>query len=137
MSTRAECLGSKAEGDSLVEFALILPVLMLILMGIFDLGRAFYAYNVIANAAREGARYGIAHPDDGAGIVAAAEALIVGLDPGELTITATCPSNETIRLEVTYNFYVVTPLMAQFLSGQGYLTLTSVATMYVEGTCAL
>jgi len=125
------------KGDTLVEFALLLPILMLILMGIFDLGRAFHAYIVIANAAREGARYGVVHPDDHDGVVAAAEALIAGLDPEELTISATCPSNETVRVEITYDFYVVTPLMAQFLSGQDYVTLTSVATMAVEGTCNL
>jgi Flp pilus assembly protein TadG len=124
-------------GDSLIEFALLLPILMLMLMGIFDLSRAFYVHSVIANAAREGARYGVAHPDDSAGVVEAIETFIIGLDPDELTITVTCPTSETIHVDITYNFYVLTPLMAQFLSGQNYVILTSAATMYVEGTCAL
>lgn len=128
----------EAKGNTLVEFALLLPILILILMGIFDLGRAFYAHNVITNAAREGARYGVAHPDGSVQAVEdAAEGFIVGLDPDELTIAATCSSSETVRVEITYDFYVVTPLMAQFLSGQDHITLTSVATMYVEGTCDL
>lgn len=54
----------KERGQSLVEFAFIIPVLMLILLGVFDFGRAFYAYNAISNAAREGARYGTVCPYD-------------------------------------------------------------------------
>jgi hypothetical protein len=48
-------------GQSLVEFALVLPVLILILYGIFDLGRAFYVLVTISNASREGARYMTTH----------------------------------------------------------------------------
>ncbi len=55
---------SKERGQSLVELALILPVLILVLLGILDFGRAFYAYNAISNAAREGARYGTVHHEN-------------------------------------------------------------------------
>lgn len=48
--------------QSLTEFALILPLLMLILLGVVDFGRVFYYWTSIANAAREGARYGVTHP---------------------------------------------------------------------------
>ena len=47
----------KNQGASLVETALILPILILILAGVGDLGRAFHDYIVIHNASREGARY--------------------------------------------------------------------------------
>ena len=43
-------------GQSLVEFALILPLFVLFLIGVFELGRAFFSYIAITNAAREGAR---------------------------------------------------------------------------------
>lgn len=43
-------------GANLVEFAIVLPLLVLILAGMVDVGRAFNSYMVIANAAREGAR---------------------------------------------------------------------------------
>jgi Flp pilus assembly protein TadG len=43
-------------GQGLVEFALVLPIIMLLIFGAVDLGRAVYAYNTIANAARDGAR---------------------------------------------------------------------------------
>jgi hypothetical protein len=58
----------------MTEFALILPVLVLILLGIVDFGRVFYYWTSIANSAREGARYGSVHsiwvmngPDGSAG----------------------------------------------------------------------
>jgi Flp pilus assembly protein TadG len=56
------------KGQSMVEFALVLPVMVLIVAGIFDLGRAFFAYITITNAAREGARYGALNQDHADGI---------------------------------------------------------------------
>jgi Flp pilus assembly protein TadG len=52
----------RQSAQALTEFALILPVLMLILLGVVDFGRVFYYWTSIANAAREGARYGTTHP---------------------------------------------------------------------------
>ncbi len=43
-------------GQSVVEFALVLPLFVLFIVGIFELGRAFFAFISITNAAREGAR---------------------------------------------------------------------------------
>ncbi|MEX0630080.1 MAG: TadE family protein [Chloroflexota bacterium] len=42
-----------------MDFALILPLLLVILFGMLDFGRAIYAYNTINNAARQGARVAI------------------------------------------------------------------------------
>ena len=50
-----------SRGQSLVEFALILPVLMFMLMGFFDLGRVVLAHDALSHAAREAARYAIVH----------------------------------------------------------------------------
>ncbi len=52
-------LRGRDHGQSLVELALTLPLLFLILFGTIDLGRAYFAYVTITNAAREGARYGM------------------------------------------------------------------------------
>ncbi len=46
----------RARGQSLVEFALILPIIILLIAGFVEIGRAVFAYNTIANAARQGAR---------------------------------------------------------------------------------
>ena len=51
--------GRRRRGQALVEFALIIPLFLLLLVGIFDLGRAVFAYNTLTNAAREGARIAI------------------------------------------------------------------------------
>ena len=48
-------------GQSLVEFALIIPVILLIITGLFDAGRAVWQENTLAYAAREGTRYAIVH----------------------------------------------------------------------------
>lgn len=50
---------ARPRGQALVEFALIIPVFLLIVVGLFDLGRAVFAYNTLTNAAREGARIAI------------------------------------------------------------------------------
>jgi hypothetical protein len=49
-------LAGHRRGQTLVEFALILPVFILILAGIFDGGRLVFAYHTVNNAAREGGR---------------------------------------------------------------------------------
>ena len=46
-------------GAEFVEFALAFPLLMLVVMGIMDFGLMFQQYEVITNAAREGARIGV------------------------------------------------------------------------------
>jgi Flp pilus assembly protein TadG len=45
-----------SRGQSMVEFALILPIFILVTIGVIDFGRAFWYYNEIGNAVREGAR---------------------------------------------------------------------------------
>ena len=74
-------------GQSMVEFALILPIFVLVLVGIFDLGRGVYAFNTISQAAREGARLAIvdqtiAHIRD----EAAETAVQLGIDPALITV---------------------------------------------------
>ena len=49
----------RSRGQSMVEFALIAPLMFILLLGLIDLARAVYYYNVISNSAREGAREAI------------------------------------------------------------------------------
>jgi Flp pilus assembly protein TadG len=53
----------QSEGQSLVEVALVLPILLLLLAIVVDTARAFDAYIVLTNAVREGARYATLEPD--------------------------------------------------------------------------
>ncbi len=50
--------GERERGQALVEFAVILPIFLLIVFGVFDVGRAVYVNSVLSQAAREGARLG-------------------------------------------------------------------------------
>ena len=50
-----------SRGQALLEFALVLPLFLIMLMGIIDIGRAVWAQNSLAAAAREGARFAIVH----------------------------------------------------------------------------
>ena len=53
----------RERGQSLVETAVVFPILILLLAAIIDFGRAFDTYIVLTNAAREGARFGSANPE--------------------------------------------------------------------------
>jgi Flp pilus assembly protein TadG len=53
-----------SRGQSLVEMALTLPLLLLLVFGIIEFGRILNAYIVVTNAAREGARYGAVGEDE-------------------------------------------------------------------------
>ena len=46
----------RTRGQSLVEFALVFPIIILLIVGFFEIGRAVFAFNTIANAARQAAR---------------------------------------------------------------------------------
>jgi hypothetical protein len=48
-------------GQSLLEFALVIPIFLAMLLGLVDLGRAIWANNAVANAAREAARFAAVH----------------------------------------------------------------------------
>lgn len=110
-------------GQAMVEFALVIPLIVLMVMGIFDLGRAVYAYNVVASAAREGARFGVLDPSNTNGIRAQATNTSV-LTP--ITVTVECSNNGTafdstcnanrkyIRVTVTYTFQPITLFFRNF-----------------------
>jgi hypothetical protein len=51
-------------GQSLVEFAIVSIVLLMLILGIIEMGRLLFVYSVVSNAAQEGVRYGIIRPQD-------------------------------------------------------------------------
>jgi hypothetical protein len=77
----------KEEGSSLIETALVMPVLLLLLIGAVDLGRGYYAAMEVSSAAEAGALYGIQSPSDIVGMVAAAK--LDATDVPGMTITST------------------------------------------------
>jgi len=79
-----------ARGQAAVEFALVLPLMALLLLGIVDFSRVFIASNTLTQASREGDRYGSLNWNDGAGIETRARAqLTTGGIAGGSTIVIT------------------------------------------------
>jgi hypothetical protein len=58
----------KETGQGMVEFAIVFPLLLLLLFGIFEFSRIMFAYSAAVSASREAARYGAAIYDTGGGI---------------------------------------------------------------------
>jgi Flp pilus assembly protein TadG len=61
VSTVARSGDHGSRGQGLVEFALVVPLFFLLLLGTVEFGRAVYTIEMLNNAAREGARYAIVH----------------------------------------------------------------------------
>jgi Flp pilus assembly protein TadG len=126
-------------GQNLVEFALILPIFLLVAVVVLDLGRAVYYYSTIYNAAREGTRYGIIYPNDVSGMESTTidYAYGAGLEVSDVTAGLGTPQvidgfpNPTVQVSVTYSFTPVTPFVANLIPG-GQITLTSEAVMRTE-----
>jgi Flp pilus assembly protein TadG len=78
------------KGGAAVEFAVVFPILVLLVIGVVDYGRVFYTSVTVANAARAGAEYGASNPpssaSDTVGMRVYAEA--DGIDAGTLVIAA-------------------------------------------------
>jgi Flp pilus assembly protein TadG len=75
------------DGSQLVELALVLPLLLLILAGSIDFGRAYFVAIKVSSAAEAGATYGLQNPTDTTGMNAAAT--LDSPDLPNLTSTAT------------------------------------------------
>jgi len=54
---------SRSRGQTLIEFAMVIPLILLIVLGTVDLGRAVFSYNTLAQAARAGSRVAIVNQD--------------------------------------------------------------------------
>ena len=121
-------------GATAVEFALVVPILLLFVFGAFEFSRANMLRNTIENAAFEGARKGIIPGATAGEAQAAAEALLSSLHVNDSTVTVSpspiVASTESITVTVTApmtmaNHYV-TP---QFFLGK---TLTASITLPCE-----
>jgi Flp pilus assembly protein TadG len=84
-------------GSSLVELALVLPVLFLLLLGVADFGRAYYLGMEVSQAANSAALYGSQAPSDTAGIASAAVADaqdVAGFTTSSVTVTSGCECSD-------------------------------------------
>ena len=122
-----------------MEFAFVAIFLLMVVFGIIDFARLFFAYATMSNAAREGARYGIIHadPSNDADIEARAREMMVliGADaeveiqrPGEDDgSNPGCTSHHVCRIQVivTSDFDIWTPILPS-------LNLVAQSTMHFE-----
>jgi Flp pilus assembly protein TadG len=123
-------------GAAAVEFALLLPMLLLIVFGLIDFGRALNAQITLTQAAREGARLAALGESN---VVSATQAAATGLSPVTVTVTACPPGagagvNAIVRVSYTFSF--ITPINAivgMFGSSTGSgMTLTATGVMPCE-----
>ncbi len=139
-------------GQALMEFALVIPLFLLLMVALFDLGRAVFAYNTLTNAAREGARLAIVNQDLTSIIERAkSQTAIVELDapnvevhfyreaedgtpdtsaPSCALVAVNCLA--VVRFEATYR--PITPLISNILFGSG-VTFTATSVLNVEYMC--
>lgn len=120
-------------GQSLVEVAFVLPILVLILLGIFDFGRAVYAYNAVSNAAREAVRLAIVD-QNAAAVEAQAQDSALGLDGSSVSVTfTTCPAPVQIgcpaTVTVDHQWTAITPIIGSII---GSIDLSSTTEMPIE-----
>jgi Flp pilus assembly protein TadG len=134
--------GRKARdrGSVAVEFALVLPVLLLILFGIIDFGRALNAQIELTGAAREGARLAaLGYPN--AAVQARAAAAAPSLGRITVTVAAGCPPGAgpaaDAQVDVSDPFSFITPIGAVVgaIAGSGFgapIVLTAQGVMPCE-----
>jgi len=128
---------ARDRGAAAVEFALLLPILLLIVFGIIDFGRALNAQITLTQAAREGARLAaLGQPN----VVSRTQAAATGLSPVSVSV-ASCPAgagpSADAVVRVSYSFSFVTPVgaIAGLISGAGFgapVTLTAQGVMPCE-----
>jgi hypothetical protein len=146
MMTQDVKVKEREKGQGLVEFAVSLVILMLILAGILDLGRMFFQYIAMRDAAQEGAVFGIVYPThcdqivdrtlnvltDPAGIVVA-----VDVDTGTCTsaVAANACSGKEVRVTVTDpDFPISMPFLGAFV-GQSLNLEASVSGTILRPPC--
>jgi hypothetical protein len=141
----------RGRGQALVEFALVIPIFLFVLVALFDLGRAVFSYNTLTNAAREGARMAIVNQD--VTLIksrAKSQTAIVELvDPSvsvsfyqmneDGTADLSDPCNlvavgclAVVSFEATYQ--PVTPIIGNFIFGKG-VTMRAESVLSVEYRC--
>ena len=137
------------KGQSLVEFAFTAVFMFLLLAGIVDLGRAFFSYMAIRDAAQEGAAYGSAFPSDRSGIenrvretsqtpvpLSDSNVVSVEINPPPESTSLLCEGNgNLISVTVQYNYQITTPLIGSIVGSQIIDLSTTVSDTILRPPC--
>ena len=125
-------------GQELLEYALFLPVLLALILGIMQIALVILDYNTIGDAARQGARFGVisdnADYPDRIKAVAYQVTDAAGMNRADLTFVLPFKQadNQTIRVDVTYNMLLIVPISIVPVSGSGRIPLRAVSTKLLE-----
>lgn len=118
-------------GQTLVEFALLVPLFVLIVMFIFDIGRAVYYYSVLYNAVREGARLAVTGENN----INVLEGTVVdhayGIDLDPAGGVHFQWSGDIVTVAAEFDYRPITPIVSMFLPG-GKLAIRAETTMRME-----
>src|SRR5574341_2277930 len=137
-------------GQSLVEFSLMAVALIILLTGVMDLGRAYFTYLALKDAASEGAYFGSAFPtcvsaDDGCAAPnnieyrvrhTAPHGGLVNWDTVDIAVEAPDPvPGDTITVTLGYKYDLITPFVGTIVGGQSIqLGAESVAVIVTADT---
>lgn len=117
-------------GQSVVEFALVLPLILLVLFGITEFGRAWMTMNILTSAAREGCRLAVVTAPDVTAVTAKVTEVCnaAGITPTAITVSPPDPADPERRVTVTVqtDFDVIPGEILGTFSGTIPLTATSV-----------
>jgi len=127
-------------GQALVEFAMVVPLLLMLLLGVYEFARAWNVYEVLTDAAREGARRAVV--DDGtvtedqvkSAIIAAGQRAAITISTDRITVTDfhTGRGNETVvRVEYDYELDWVGAFIG-LATGSRTITMVSTFAMRQE-----
>ncbi len=118
-------------GAAVVEFAMVAPVLFLLIFGMIEFGRMVMVQQVLTNASREGARVGILDGATASEVNTTVQNYLSGanINGANITITPTNPSQagagDSVSVTVSVSFNQVTWLPAPiFLGGKGLSATT-------------
>lgn len=127
---------SKKNGQSLVEFALIIPILIFMITLFIDVGRAIFTYSELANSVREGTRYAIVHPLEIPQDWTDVESIVLHysptLNPDDMAISFPTPEvPDGITISATYQFKPITPGLSYLLGSTQSITLEAHSTALI------
>ena len=121
----------RQKGQALVEFALIFPVIVIILFGIIEFGRLWETMSVLTSAAREGARVAAVTAPDPNRVHSAAQSVLSAANISNASIIIVGPNSSAqviVTVQMTY-----APITGSIVPGIRPFTLAKSTTMHWEG----
>lgn len=110
-------------GQSVIEFALVLPLLLVILFGITEFGRAWMTVNILTSAAREGCRLAVVTGPDVAAVNARVTAVCnsAGITPTSITCTGPDPNDleRKVTVVVQDDFQIIPGTILEYFGNNG------------------